>query len=833
MNAGSHVLSPALPAGLSLRRFMNLPYLPVLLGPFILLSPVWLAGKALFWGTPYLQFLPWWNYAWESLRAGYLPLWNSQLGMGAPLVGNYQSALFYPPVWLNFSLAAAGGLPFMAWGQALLVALHLSWAGLGMVFLARRLGLGVLAQTISGLAFGLSGYLVSRAGFLSITFAVAWLPWILFCTISLNSWRLRGFLGLVLCLSMQLLSGHAQTTWYTWLLVILWSGYWAGYDAYSRTGGKIGPLIARVGGAWSRLALAIILATGLAAIQLLPTLEYLGQSQRAISVDYEQALTYSFWPWRILSLLAPGLFGNPANGDYWGYGNYWEDALYVGLLPLLLAIGAIWKFWTDKFRKSHPIEFSNNLSREGDWSKDVNRQPAAVLFLSLLLPISLALALGKNTPLYPWLYQHVPTFALFQAPARYLIWAEFALALLAGLGAENWHRPQKRALYWTRLATAGALAITLGAGLAWVMMGRTQFLPAVALTFIRATALAGLWGLGAGVLSLTAPPHENQGASSKEGSKYRLPGWRWMVVLFVTVDLLYAGWGLNPGADLNLYRDVSASATQIQDMVGGHRLYISQADEQTLKFDRFFRFDTFSPPGRWGNLNTSMLPDSTSFYSISSANNFDPLIPGRYARWMQALSGLASKDREDLLDLMDVSLEEHTNSTHPPQASFDVRISSPARARFVPCAQFVQDPEQALRQMFSGNLDINRQVVLESHATSGNTQCNLEANAALQMTGASPNRLSLRISAVSSGWLVLSDVWYPGWQAWVDGKLVPILRADYLFRAVQIPAGEHAITFAYRPLSFRMGLGISLIAWIIAAGLLVKILVEKYKTRSI
>jgi len=82
------------------------------------------------------------------------------------------------------------------------------------------------------------------------------------------------------------------------------------------------------------------LGIALAAVQLLPTLEYLAQSQRATSVDPRLALTYSFWPWRLLGLLMPRLFGSPASGDYWGYGNFWEDAIYLGVIPFGLAVSA-------------------------------------------------------------------------------------------------------------------------------------------------------------------------------------------------------------------------------------------------------------------------------------------------------------------------------------------------------------------------------------------------------------------------------------------------------------------------------------------------------------
>ncbi len=89
-----------------------------------------MAGKALFWGTPLLQFGPWWSYAWESLLSGSLPLWNPLVGMGAPLFANYQSGLMYPPYWVYLGLYAMGGTQWMAWGMAIITACHLAWAGL-------------------------------------------------------------------------------------------------------------------------------------------------------------------------------------------------------------------------------------------------------------------------------------------------------------------------------------------------------------------------------------------------------------------------------------------------------------------------------------------------------------------------------------------------------------------------------------------------------------------------------------------------------------------------------------------------------------------------------
>ena len=63
----------------------------------------------------------------------------------------------------------------------------------------------------------------------------------------------------------------------------------------------------------------------------------------------------------------------------------------------------------------------------------------------------------------------------------------------------------------------------------------------------------------------------------------------------------------------------------------------------------------------------------------------------------------------------------------------------------------------------------------------------------------------MTVNAVAPGWLVLADVWYPGWTCTVDGQPVDVLRADYVFRAVAIPAGEHRLTFTFAPRSYAIG----------------------------
>ena len=61
----------------------------------------------------------------------------------------------------------------------------------------------------------------------------------------------------------------------------------------------------------------------------------------------------------------------------------------------------------------------------------------------------------------------------------------------------------------------------------------------------------------------------------------------------------------------------------------------------------------------------------------------------------------------------------------------------------------------------------------------------------------------LSVATDRPGLLVLHDLYYPGWEATVDGKATPVLRANLLFRGVEVPAGEHRVEFTFRPLSAR------------------------------
>jgi hypothetical protein len=763
--------------------------------------------------------------------------------MGAPLMANYQSALFYPPNWLYFLLYSIGGISVMAWFQAVMVLLHIIWASLGMAFLIRQLRLGLLAQVMAGLAFGLSGYLVSRAGFLSINAGVSWLPWIILGVTklvqeytglanngfhpSVSGDNLRSkiwsaFILLTVSITMQLLSGHAQTTWYSLILATIWAIFFVVSNSRIRKQNEI-PRINESNGSsldqtdsgaslesegsgnkkptYQELKILLLVgssflfAISLAAVQLFPTIEYLLQSQRSAEVDYEFAISYSFWPWRFLSFLAPDLFGNPGVGDYWGYANYWEDAIYIGLIPFVLAIAAM-------------------VARGKKVRNQTIIDSRFVGLLSLLILISFVIALGRNTPIFPWLYRNIPTFDMFQAPTRITILAIFSFAILSAIGADSWRRPNGKRLYWLRLGVMAAAAITIGAGIALLLSRWLTW--DMRPSFIRATAMLGFWAVGLGFLALKAP----QVGKSVQDKKWGW--WQWAVILWVGFDLVVAGWGLNPSVDLTVYRDPSPNKEHVTSLLDGGRLYLPADAEELLKFDRFLRFDTFQPfkgDQGWEDLRATFLPNVTILDSIPSANNFDPLLPGRYSVWMNLLKNADAETKEQLLNLMGVTVVEDIDLSEPFGVRFDSRESF-QRFRWVACGIQVESADEALKHVIGAQIDFENEVVLEVEDRNSLTICGDRNTAEIRIKSIETSKLSLEVNTAQPGYLVVADVWYPGWQAMVDGEPTPAIHANYLFKALGLPSGEHDVIIAYKPKVFYWGAVFSGLAFV---GLLVLI----------
>ena len=246
------------------------------------------------------------------------------------------------------------------------------------------------------------------------------------------------------------------------------------------------------------------------------------------------------------------------------------------------------------------------------------------------------------------------------------------------------------------------------------------------------------------------------------------------------LNLLVAGWGLNPKVSLDFYRQASPTAAEVRQMAGEGRLYLPAADEESLKFKRFFRFKTFDPEEDWLNLRAVLLPNLTLLDGLSSANNFDPLLPGRYARWMAALKDAQPVQLEQLLNLMGVKVVEREDSSYPYQVAFQsVTAGQPGNAaqaeadrlRWIPCALPAASGEAAWEQIWDKRVDFQQQVILENAGSLPGGACDPRARGNVELQESSPDEIRIHTLADQPGWIVIADTWYPaGRHGWMAGE---------------------------------------------------------------
>ncbi|MBI4496502.1 MAG: YfhO family protein [Chloroflexi bacterium] len=778
-----------------------------------------LLGEVVYWGTPLLQFSPWRQLAVTLYREGQLPLWNPYVDFGAPLAANFQTAAFSP---LNLFYLV---LPVeQAMGAT--IVLHVVLAGALMYGCAVALGLTSWGALLAALAYMFSGYVIARAGFLSIVATVPWLPAVVAGTELVLRAQAKGSartlpaLGLTLATGLLLVAGHIQLAFYT-LLVAASYGLVRALQLLRAEGtggiaevGQRSPQSAARGLQLVRLLLpvagATVLGVGLAGVQLLPGAELAAHSARQAGPGYDVALRYSLWPAQLVQLLAPDFYGNPASGDYRGPGNYWEGMAHFGVAPLLLALLAV----------CH------------------GRHPARRYLLVLAL-VGLVFALGRFSPVYPWVFTHVPGFGLFQAPARFLLWWTFAGALLAGIGLDTLlARPDLPAIRrWATVTLAGAVGLGTGAAVALAVIGDGSVVAAASLgSMVRAALLL----LGTAVLLLLAR-HRLRGQASFAGfhpaalkggpavhggslphfmpdRALRRSWWPAAVCGLVVVDLFSFGMRLNPTTQRTLYTAPWPPAVeQLRAQAGLERLY---TPEQTFerRFGQRLGFQDFGPT-QWEDLmplRATLMPNLGQAAGLHEVFNYDPLKLER-SRLLRALVD-AAPEPAPLLALMGVRwvVNQDGIPTLAPQEPFP-RAYRIDQAGMVA----VSDRAAALALLQEGRVDLRRQVVLEGGpatavpgprpASSGPGQATITAYGA--------HRVVVQTTGEGPGVLVLTDSFYPGWRATVDGQPAAVYAAHVAFRGVPVPAGEHTVVFEYAPRSLALGLGMSALSLASVVGL--------------
>jgi hypothetical protein len=385
------------------------------------------------------------NYVWkrfitQSIQARSIPLWDPYLFAGHPFLANGQHSALYPLSLIFYVMALT-----KAYGWFTVIQFWL--AGLFTYIFLRVLGANRLGGLVGGITFQLSGFFVVSVVFTMIIAAAVWLPLVLtMIEIVIRKQEQKGpvayspvpyiVLG-AFVLGIQILAGHVEITYY----VLLVSAFYAlcRLIVLQRRQRVWGPTL-RIGG-W--LVVMVLLGLGLGAIQFVPLYEVASRNFRVGSVTYADVAGWALPSRRIISFLVPDFFGNPSHHTYFdliarrwlpiglnAYGQVnplcpyctgWdtktsvEAGAYVGILPLLLAVMAVWGWAADVIADKRNKGSNSALLSSPD--RLLHPMPQVWIF-ALLAVLSLLFAFG--TPLYALLYHGLPFWNQLHSPFRWV-----------------------------------------------------------------------------------------------------------------------------------------------------------------------------------------------------------------------------------------------------------------------------------------------------------------------------------------------------------------------------------------------------------------------------
>jgi len=714
--------------------------------------------------NPLLSDIPSLLYPWrmlvvESLKNHTLLLWNPFYLGGMPLLANFQSATFS---WVNsffFFLPAA-----YAWGLGIVIQPLLTM--LFTFLFLRHLKLNKIASLLGGIIFAFSAFSLVWLEYNVHGHAAMWLPLLLLITDKIIEkrkikWALLG--GLVLAL--QVFAGYPQIVLYS----LTTAGFYALFRLFEnwRKQKSFKVLIKPLG----LLIFFVVLGFLLSTVQWLPGWEALKLSVREID-PIASLSSGGFLPWpNLITFFSPDFFGNPATYNFWGKPWYDNFALYVGILPLFLVFLAI-------------------LGRKGK----------EVWFFTFLAAFALLLALP--TPLGKFV-ERTGIYGVKSISARIIFLLDFSLAILAAFGLDGLSKIKQKKI-WLVLAIFLAIFIFLWG---FVLLVSKFYPGAEWLTHLlvakRNLILPTLLFLSSAALFFFLVIFRKW--------KFSKNLFIFGVLILVVFDLFRFGWKYLPFSR----PDLIFPTTSVIEFL--------QKQEKPFRTE----FGEVIPQNMW-------IP-----YGLESAAGYDAMAPLRFTQFLGALrTGRADTPygRIAQIENYDSKLFNLLNIKYVLAVKYDekgIRTSEGkpkpifANSKFklvfedktvqvyenknvLPRAFLVHnfvvktDNQQIIDQLLTLRFDFTKKLVLEENPNFIAPEKE-SAQENIKWLEYKPNLLKLVVESDQPGFLFLSNNFYPGWQATIDGETTKIYRANYTFSAIKISEGRHLVEFHYQPKSFLYG----------------------------
>lgn len=615
-----------------------------------------------------------------------------------------------------------------------------------MFLLLKRLNLSPQISLFGALIWPFSGFFVAWWEWGIITFTAMWLPLIL---LSIKNLFEKTSPLWFFILTFSLAQVIFAGHWQTGFYIFLISLFFAIYSFLNTK--NIKPAII--------LLISIFIAASIASVQIIPSIEFIAHSARNIDQSYFPGRKDWFIPpQHLIQLLAPDFFGNPTKNNYWGIWNYAEFVSYIGIIPFSLALFALFK------RNKETTFFAIVL--------------LAAFLLALENPISKAIYLAK-----------IPLISSMQ-PSRIIFLIDFCLIILAAIGLQEFFKEKSKIKLFIAPAAICLLILTI------VIFSylKPDIFPLVQGINAQNVAFHSLFF--AIIFSLMA-------ITLSTLQTFKLPQ-KTLLVLFVTFSLFdlfrfaqrftsfskinwifpqtqttnYLQKQTKPfrvlSTDRRLFHPNTAAEYQIEDVAGYDPLYLS---------------DYAAFVSRW---NGNKINDVSSFNRIITPQNTNSnIINFLNVQYILSLDPLNNKNYD--LVLAEGQTKVYKNKNVLPRAYFISQVTKTA-SRQQELEMLFDESSDLLKQAFSNDFEYHVQ--------------DLSAKTTFQEYKTQSFKLKTESSKEAP--LVISNVYYPGWKAYIDGNQTSVKRVNFMFQAVIVPAGVHEVIFKYQPKSFQYGLYFSL-----------------------
>ena len=701
------------------------------------------------------------------LSTGSVPVWNPYIFGGMPFIDAFHGDTYYPLSFLKYVINF-----YRALGFNLLI--HFVLAGITMYFCARQFRLSKVAATLSAMAYAFSGVIISLVypGHDGKIYVIALFPLtILFLDRSFAKRPVFNSAALALVIGLILLTPHPQLSYYSlWAIAVY--GLFKLVEMLRNT--KSVSLLVKHS---TLLIAATMVGLLISAIQFYPGYIYTTEDSPRFDTKtgIEWATSFSMHEEEALSLFIPEFCGSNTRNSgkiYWGKNAFKNNSEYVGIIPLLLSLLAIF-FYRRK----------------------------EVYFFAGLAGFALLYALGDTTPFFLLFYKFIPFIKSVRAPSNIMFLFCFCTALLSGMSIQYLieHRPKK--------------AIDIREGLRKFLV----IVPAVYLITAILFTLEGesiLWLYSSIFYSGIETIRSLQGNVSKwDMALANLPHIRtgvWMVFVLTSViaitimQFLKRRYGITVLLILPLL-------TMVDGIVHGSR-YVSTFDHHYDTTPNYLTEYLSELPGKFrvwdpGVFFANYLP----FHGIEVVDGYH----GNQLRWYDDLLGGVSKQNirnPRFLNLVGTKyIIGSPTAVYPPHyfgphaiavdRQFDrvtVYRNDNAFPRTYLASRYevIGERTEINQRVLHGDRDLRSVVYLEKPPPI-DIQVHEVPTDGAKISSYAVDSVVVQVNTSGNALLVLTDCYYRNWEAWVDGSRAEILRAQGAFRAVAVPAGSKTVLFKY------------------------------------